>query len=1095
MKPKSNAFLRVSRLALFAISCGALPTFAGTTWDGGGTSNTNINLADNWDGTAPGVVNSLNGTTAAIFATGGNAANMNVPARFTTITFNRNDAGGFAISGASTLSANQATAGGTINLAVSDTAGNGVSSISSAFQVNTDAGGGTRLLNINNLEKDVPAGSLLVSGGISASTPANTYVIRAGGTGVTVLSGTLSHVAGIQQVNSGSSSGKVIVNGSQNLGSASVNIPSSTSGTVSSAYTIQMGSSTADVQSWGTTTINQNATVSVKSTATLSGAVSVGANGANLVVDGALSATALSLGGATAACNLKIGGSASFSGNVAIGATAGNLIVGNAASNGTLSLSSGTISSNVTIGGPNTNEDNLNLTKISSGTLTLNGAHTYTGDTNVNVGTLNLGGTLDSPITVNAGATLGGEGSTSSSLTFATGSSALQFDPSGLSTAALTADTVDVSAVGTLVLVSPTAATTPSSTYTVLKRVTGSFAPGDLAKFAMASRGGSLSITGGGKELTLTAAASTPANLIWKGDDGTNPTFWDVASTLNWDNSGAERFYTGDAVTFNDTGSPTVAVQGTTVSPGNILFDNTTANTYTVSGGSIGGAGSLTKNNTGTVTFANSLAHTNGIVVNAGVLDLGAANNTFTGGVNVAGGELKFGGAALPSTGSLNSQAVTLNGGKITRTTNSNITNDSQIFTINTNGSEISVDSSATTTWRIGGKVSGVGNWTKSGTGVLALGRFSDSNPANDFTGTVTVTQGTLDLRHSNSLGSTAAGTFIQGALLMMQNFGQTAGTYTVDEPLDFSGASFLTGYCQETKVFTQQFNGTINVQAGTTLGIATARAGSTTPPTLELNGTTITTGAGSVLNLGTRAASYPGAFTAATQTINIGAAISGPGAVTAQGDAGSVYTLSAPGYSGNTTVNSGTLKLGAVNANNNASTITVESGAKIDIAFSGNDTVGSLILGGTNVGPGTYNATTHPAFFDATGTGSIVVPAPAGGYAAWRDLYAPGQTVDQDHDNDGVDNGIEYFMGQTGNGFTPLPVLNSSNNITWTMGDTYTGTYNADYVVQTSSDLSIWTPVVVGDVVIDDIAPGKSVSYTLTGSGKRFVRLLVNPN
>ena len=131
-----------------------------------------------------------------------------------------------------------------------------------------------------------------------------------------------------------------------------------------------------------------------------------------------------------------------------------------------------------------------------------------------------------------------------------------------------------------------------------------------------------------------------------------------------------------------------MAVQGTTVSPGNILFDNTTANAYTVSGGSIGGAGSLTKDNSGTVTLANSLANTGGITVNAGILDLGTANNTFTGGINVAGGELKFGGAALPSTGSLNAQPITLNGGTITRTSNSTITNESQTFTINTNGSD-----------------------------------------------------------------------------------------------------------------------------------------------------------------------------------------------------------------------------------------------------------------------------------------------------------------------------------------------------------------------------------------------------------------------
>ena len=1091
MKPKSNAFLRNSRIALFTVTLTA-SVHAGTTWDGGGGANTNINEALNWGG----VVNALDGTTAATFASGGNAAAMNVPARFTTLTFNRDDVGGFVIGGASTLSTNQATAGGTLNISVADTANDGVTSIAAPLRVHTDAVATTRLLNIKNLEDGVPAGSLLISGGISASTAANTYQIRAGGTGVTVLSGTLSHVNGIQQVNSGTSSGKVIVDGSHSLGSATVNIPTTTSGTVSSAYTIQMGSSTADVQSWGATTINQNATIVVNSTATLSGAVSVGtaagASGATMVVDGALSATTLSIGTTGVTGNLKIGGSASFSGNIVIGAAAGNLIVGNAATNGTLSLSGGTISSNMTIGGANENENNLNLTKINAGTLALNGAHTYTGATNVNAGILNLGGTLASPITVNAGATLGGEGSTTGSLTFTTGISALQFDPSGTPTDALTANTVDVTAAGSLVLVSPTAATTPLSTYTVLKRVNGSFVDGDLAKFALTTRSGSLSITGDGKEIRLTAATSKPVALVWKGN-AAQPTFWDVATTLNWDNDGsADRFYTGDVVTFNDTASEfNVVVQGTSVSPGNIVFDNTTA--YNLSGGSIGGGGSLTKNNSGTVTLANSLAHTNGITVNAGVLALGSSSNTFTGGINITGGELTFSGASLA--GSLNAQSVTLTGGTITRTTNTTITNDAQTFAINSNGSVIKVDSAATATWRIGGKISGSGNWIKSGTGVLALGQTN--SPGNDFTGTVNVTGGTLDVRHGDSLGTTAGGTSIQSAVLLMQNFSQTAGTVTVDEPLDFSGTSFLTGFCQENKTFTQQFNGAITVQAGTTLGISTARTGVNLAPILELNGTSITTGAGSLLNLGSQPATYPtgSPIAAAAQTVNIAAAISGPGAVTAQGDASSIYTLSAPGYSGNTTVNSGTLKLGAVNANNESSTVTIESGAKIDIAFSGNDTVATLILGGTNVGPGTYNATTHPAFFAATDAGSIVVPAPAGGYSAWQTANAPGQTVAQDHDNDGVDNGIEYFMGQSGTGFTALPVLDSSNNITWTMGDSYTGTYGFDYVIQTSSDLNAWTPVVVGEVTIDNTAPGKSVSYTITGAGKRFVRLLVNPN
>ena len=1116
MKPRSNPLLRASRLALLAITFGSLPVFAGTTWDGGGGATTDINLADNWDGTAPGVVNAIDGTTAATFATGGSSATMNVPARFTTLTFNRADAAGFTIGGASILSVNITASSSTQNLLVSNTASNGISTITAPLQVYTTGTTGTRLLNIPNSEPDTATPSLVITGGIAASTTANTFNLRFGGSGSTKVSGAITGISGIQQHFNQTFSGKAIIAGNQTLGNVAVLLGGTGSGTVSSSARIEMGETTADVQSWGSSTVNQNATIAIKSTATLSGALDIatatssGASGGTVEVGGVLSATTLKIGSTTYTGNLKVSGTASFSGALTTGALAGSKILGNAGTNGTLKLSSGsnlTAGVSTVIGGAGTNENNLNLVKQGSGILSISGTHTYTGTTTVEAGTLDLSGDIVSattvqsggqlniasstsgPVAVNAGGAIGGEGTLNNTLTFATGASSIAFDPA-TQTGALTANSVDTSAA-TIIVITPTGVVANGTPYVVLKRATGTFSGADLAKFALGTRGGAISLTGGDTEITLTPSASVPASLVWKGNVSGA---WDVATTQNWLNGvSADRFYTSDAVTFDDSASAFAVTLNGAVSPGNIVFNNS-ANAYTISGGSIGGSGSLTKSGSESVTLNGALAHTGGIDVNAGTLTIGNSN-TFTGGINLDGGELRFAGNIA---GALNTQSVTLNGGTIAYTGATTMTNDAQTFGITANDSGIKTDCAANITWRIGGKVAGAGNWVKSGTGVLSLGRGSDTSPANDFTGTLTVTGGTLDIRHADSLGSTASGTSVQNAVLLMQNFGQTAGTITVDEPLAFSGNAFLTGYCQENKSFIEQFNGNVTVASGAIVGLSTARTGTNPAPTLELNGTTITTNTGSVLGLGIQPASYPAGSAAAAQTVNIAAAISGPGSVTAQGDAGSVYTLSAPGYSGDTTVNSGTLKLGAANANNDASTVTVATGAKIDIAFSGNDTVATLILGGTTMPPGTYNATNQPTFFDATSTGSIVVPALVAGYSAWQSANGAGvQTVDQDHDNDGVKNGIEYFLGGTANttGFTALPGP-VAGAVTWPKAATYTGTFGTGFKVQSSTDLINWTDAAAGAGAGQVNIVGNNVTYTLpTGAGKTFVRLLVNPN
>lgn len=114
-----------------------------------------------------------------------------------------------------------------------------------------------------------------------------------------------------------------------------------------------------------------------------------------------------------------------------------------------------------------------------------------------------------------------------------------------------------------------------------------------------------------------------------------------------------------------------------------------------------------------------------------------------------------------------------------------------------------------------------------------------------------------------------------------------------------------------------------------------------------------------------------------------------------------------------------------------------------------------------------------------------LVYTAGAGNtYAVWAATHAGGQAANLDYDNDGVANGLEYFMGVTTPGFTANPAI-INGKVTWPMSATFTGSY----VVKTSTDLVTWTTASTGIVE----TPGVSVEYTLpVGDTKRFARIEV---
>lgn len=155
-------------------------------------------------------------------------------------------------------------------------------------------------------------------------------------------------------------------------------------------------------------------------------------------------------------------------------------------------------------------------------------------------------------------------------------------------------------------------------------------------------------------------------------------------------------------------------------------------------------------------------------------------------------------------------------------------------------------------------------------------------------------------------------------------------------------------------------------------------------------------------------------------------------------------------------------------------------------------------VVGFSDVGADKWEKVLSPTkkyvFDETTGVLTLIT----NGYASWAGVNGAGANLNDDHDNDGVPNGVEYFLGgPSGNttGFTSLPgVTNTAGtlSVTWVMGAGYAGVYGTDFTVETSDTLTgSWTTEITpGNVTIS----GSNVTYifpTPLGT-KRFVRLKV---
>ena len=115
------------------------------------------------------------------------------------------------------------------------------------------------------------------------------------------------------------------------------------------------------------------------------------------------------------------------------------------------------------------------------------------------------------------------------------------------------------------------------------------------------------------------------------------------------------------------------------------------------------------------------------------------------------------------------------------------------------------------------------------------------------------------------------------------------------------------------------------------------------------------------------------------TLTLDLGAGSFGfsgyvAGKVAVALNAGTQSLSGTNAYSGNTTVNGGTLAFAVASLNTN-STVTVATGATLQLDFADTNQVAGLVLGGVTQSPGIYNNASSPTFI--TGTGSLAVVSP----------------------------------------------------------------------------------------------------------------------
>ncbi len=408
----------------------------------------------------------------------------------------------------------------------------------------------------------------------------------------------------------------------------------------------------------------------------------------------------------------------------------------------------------------------------------------------------------------------------------------------------------------------------------------------------------------------------------------------------------------GGAQTWN-AASNSLVFTGNITNGGYLLTVSGLSNTLI--SGAISGAGGLTKTGAGSVTLMASNSYSGVTTVSAGVMNIqnsgalgsgaggtvvaGGAALQLQGGISVTGETLSLIGSGISASGALRntSGSNSWSGGAITLTGASTFGADAGTLYIGANianGTYASTFTNNGTILLAGALGSGTGAVTKTGTGTLVIAG------ANTYTGTTTVSGGTLQFGAGGNLSSASAVKVNAGGVLDLNSLNESvlslagagsvtleSGTLTVNNTAaaTFSGVMSGTGGLVKASgsgVFT--LSGANTYSGGTTVNVGSISISKDSDlgsanGALTLNGGELTVSA-----TFTSARPYifgpnNGELNTGGKTLTLDGVLSGPGALTKIGS-GTLTLTNANSYQGGTTNGAGTISINSDSALGNPS-------------------------------------------------------------------------------------------------------------------------------------------------------------------------------